>query len=89
MLSGETKGHQFVSDAPWCKDNEIKPVYMTCPLEKDGKEQEMPILTSLRLFCISLGVSRTEFPVAGERSDCQCNNDKNQYNFCLFHQFQC
>jgi hypothetical protein len=51
---------------PWCKDKENKPVYMSCPAEKDVKGAGKAMSTSLRLLCISLGVSRTEFPVTGE-----------------------
>jgi hypothetical protein len=84
-----TKGHQIDPYVPWCKYKEIQPAYITCSAENDLLRAGNVILTSLRLFCISLGVSRTEFPVTRERSDCQCNNYKNQYNFCLFHLFQC
>jgi hypothetical protein len=61
-----TKGHQFYPYVPWCKYKEIQPAYITCSAENELFSAENVILTSLRLLCIGLGVSRTEFPVTRE-----------------------
>lgn len=61
-----TKGHQYYPYVPWCKYKEIQPAYITCSAENDLSRAGNVNLTSLRLLCIGLGVSRTEFPVTRE-----------------------